>query len=163
MRSLKRITLILAVLLLLSASGCGRKRVGATYDPFVIFPATAQWAWDEGMNRLPTDPSTVELNLRAVVRDVITEGLAKRGYTMAPEDGKVDFLVHYQVGFGKRIGPDSVKGFGSLSLTLVDVSSNRDAWVGFIKTEVALALSEQDRRRRLQKRVDKMLRKFPPS
>jgi len=163
MRPLKRITLILAVLVLLSASGCGRKRVGATYDPFVIFPATAQWAWDEDMNRLRTDRSTAELNLHTVVRDVITEGLAKRDYTMARESGKADFRVYYRVGLGKRIGPDSVKGFGSLSLTVVDVSSNRDVWVGFITIEVAVARSEQDRRRRLQKRVDKMFRKFPPS
>jgi len=163
MRRLKRITLILAVLVLLSAAGCGRKRVGATYDPFVIFPATAQWAWDENMNRLRTDRSMDELNLHTVVRDVITEGLAKRDYAMASEGGKVDFLVYYRVGLGKRIGPDSVKGFGSLSLTVVDVSSNRDVWVGFIKIEVDLALSDKDRRRRLRKRVDKMLRKFPPS
>ena len=104
-----------------------------------------------------------ELNIRTVVREIVTDGLAKRGYTLAPEGEEAEFLVHYQVGIGKRIGPDSVKGFGSLSLTLVEVSTKRDVWVGFIKTEVALSLSEEDRRKRLRKRVDKMLKKFPPS
>ena len=163
MRLLKRITPVLAVLVLLSSSGCAQKRIGATYDPFVIFPATAQWAWDEGLNRLPTDPSITELNIRSLVRETITKGLARRGYTMSPEDGKVDFRIHYQVGIGRRIGPNSVTGYGSLSLTLVEASTNRDVWVGFVRTNVDVSLSETDRRKRLQKQINKMLRKFPPS
>jgi hypothetical protein len=163
MRLTKRITLILAVLALLSAFGCAPKRTGATYDPFVAFPATAQWAWDEGLNRLPTDPSMAELNIRTIVRDTITEGLAKRGYSMAPEGEQADFLAHYQVGIGKRIDRSSVKGFGSLSLTLVDPATSRDVWVGFVKTESDVSLSEADRRKRLQRNIDKMLGKFPPS
>jgi hypothetical protein len=160
---LKRITLVLAAIVLLSSFGCGPKRTGATYDPFVVFPATAQWAWDEGLNRVPADQSITDLNIRSIVRDIITKGLAKRGYSMAPDGGKVDYRVHYQVGTGKRIEPTSVKGYGSLSLTLVDASTDQDVWVGFVKTESDVSLSEKDRRKRLQKRVDKMLRKFPPS
>ncbi len=159
---LVRITLVLAFISLLSASGCA-KRIGATYDPFLMFPATAQWAWDEGMNRIPEDPSMQALNIRAVVREIITEGLAGRGYTMAPKSGKVDFLVHYQVGIGRRISADSVQGYGSLSLTLVDVSTNRDVWLGFVKTDADVSLPEAQRRKRLQKEIDKMLKKFPPS
>jgi hypothetical protein len=160
---LKRITLVLAAIALLSSFGCGPKRTGATYDPFVVFPATAQWAWDEGLNRVPADQSITDLNIRSIVRDIITKGLAKRGYSMAPDGGKVDYRVHYQVGTGKRIEQTSVKGYGSLSLTLVDASTDQDVWVGFVKTESDVSLSEKDRRKRLQKRVDKMLRKFPPS
>jgi len=163
MRLQKRITLVLAVLVLLGSSGCGEKRIGATYDPFAIFPATAQWAWEEELNRLPTDPSMTELNIRTLMEEAITKGLAKRGYEMAPAGGEVQFLVHYQVGIAKRIEPNSVKGFGSLSLTLVDPTTNRDVWVGFVKTKADIALSESDRRKRLQKQVDTMLKKFPPS
>ena len=162
MRLLKRITVVFAVIYLLGSSGCAT-RIGATYDPFLVFPATAQWAWDEGMNRVPQSPSMTALNIRAVVRDTITEGLARRGYTMAPEGGKVDFQVHYQVGIGKIIKPNSVKAYGSLSLTLVDVTTNRNAWVGFVKTPVDVSLSETERRTRLQKNIKKMLSKFPPS
>jgi hypothetical protein len=75
----------------------------------------------------------------------------------------VDYRVHYQVGTGKRIEQTSVKGYGSLSLTLVDASTDQDVWVGFVKTESDVSLSEKDRRKRLQKKVDKMLGKFPPS
>jgi hypothetical protein len=163
MRLTKRITLILAVISLLSAAGCGPKRIGATYDPFVMFPSTAQWAWDEGLNRLPTDPSLADLNIRTIVRETITKGLAKRGYTMAPEGEKADFLAHYQVGIGKKIEASSVKGYGSLSLTLVDTSTGRDVWVGFVRTQSDASLSEADRRKRLQNQIDKMLKKFPPS
>ncbi len=163
MRLQKRITLVFVVLVLLSSSGCGEKRIGATYDPFAIFPATAHWTWEEELNRLPTDPSITELNIRTLVEEAITKGLAKRGYEMAPEGGEVQFLVHYQVGIARRIKPDSIKGYGSLSLTLVDPATNRDVWVGFVKTEADIALSESDRRKRLQKQIDKMLEKFPPS
>jgi hypothetical protein len=162
MRLLERITLVVAVVALLSSSGCAKK-VGATYDPFVLFPATAQWAWDEALNQLPDDPSITALNIRTLVRETITEGLATRGYAMAPQGGKVDFRVHYQVGLGKIIKPDSVEGYGSLSLTLVEVSTNRDVWVGFIKTDVDVSTSEAERRKRLQKEVNKMLKDFPPS
>lgn len=163
MRLTKRITLILAVLALLGSFGCAPKRTGATYDPFVVFPPTAQWAWDEGLNRLPTDPSMEQLNISTIVRDTITVGLAKRGYTMAPEGEKADFLAHYQVGIGRRIDRSSVKGFGSLSLTLVDPSTSRVVWVGFVKTESDMSLSEAERRERLQGNIDRMLGKFPPS
>jgi hypothetical protein len=163
MRLQKRITFALAVFVLLSASGCREKRIGATYDPFAIFPATAQWAWEEELNRLPTDPSMAELNIRVLVEEAITKGLAKRGYEMAPEGGEVQFLIHYQVGIAKRIEPNSVQGFGSLSLTLVDPTTNRDVWVGFVKTRADITLSESARRKRLQQQVDTMLKKFPPS
>ena len=162
MRLLVRITLVLTFIALLSASGCA-KRIGATYDPFLMFPATAQWAWDEGMNRIPEDPSMASLNISTLVRETITKGLARRGYQMAPEGGKVDFRVHYQVGIGRRVKTSSVTAYGSLSLTLVDASTDRDAWVGFVKTDVDVSVSEADRRQRLQKKIDKMLRKFPPA
>jgi hypothetical protein len=143
---LKRITLVLAAIALLGSFGCGPKRTGATYDPFVVFPATAQWAWDEGLNRVPADQSITDLNIRNIVRDIITKGLAKRGYSMAPEGGKVHYRVHYQVGIGKRIETTSVKGYGSLSVTLLDASTDQDVWVGFLKNESNVSLSETERR-----------------
>ncbi len=42
------------------------------------------------------------LNIRSIVREAITEGLAKRGYTLAPAGGKAEFRVHYQVGIGQK-------------------------------------------------------------
>jgi hypothetical protein len=162
MRLLERITLVVALGTLLSSSGCAKK-TGPTYDPFLRFPATAQWAWDEALNRLPDDPAIAALNIRTLARETITEGLAARGYTLAPQGGKVDFRVHYQVGLGKIIKKNSVQGYGSLTLILVDVSTNRHAWVGFIKNDVDPSFSEAERRKRLQKEVNKMLKDFPPS
>ena len=87
MRLLKRITLLLAVIALLGCLGCA-KRTGATYDPFFLFPATAQWAWDEDLNQVPDDPSIAALNIPTIVRELITEGLASREYVMVPMGGK---------------------------------------------------------------------------
>jgi len=162
MRLLERITLVLAVIVLISSAGCA-KRIGATYDPFAIFPATAQWAWDEELNRIPEDQSMTALNIRTLVRETITEVLARRGYVKARSGEKVDFRVHYQVGTGKRVKPYSVKGYSSLSLTFVEVSTNRDVWVGFVKANVDVSISAAKRRMRLLKQVNKMLRKFPPT
>ena len=162
MRLIERIALALGVLGLLAASGCTTK-IGATYDPFVLFPATAQWTWDEAMNRMPSDPSMAKLNIEAIVRETITASLAERGYTLAPDGGPAHFRTHYQLGLGRVVKQDSVEAYASLSLTLVDTETNRSAWVGFIKTKVHIAVSESERRELLRKRLDKMLEDFPPS
>jgi hypothetical protein len=162
MRLLERNTFVLVVIALLGASGCAPK-IGATYDSFVIFPATAQWTWNEELNRSPKNPSMETLNIKSIVRETITEGLAKRGYTLAPAGGKVDFRVHYQVGLGQVIKQDSVKSYASLSLTLVDTKTDRSAWVGFIKTDADIAIPEAERRKRLRKKMNEMLKNFPPN
>jgi hypothetical protein len=162
MQLLKRHILVLAVIALLGA-GCSAKKIGATYDPFVIFPATAQWTWNTELNRIPKDPSMETLNVQNIVEDAIAEGLAKRGYTLAPADGKVDFRVHYQLGLGREIKQDSVKSYASLSLTLVDAKTDRSAWVGFIKTGADIAAPEAQRRKRLREQMNEMLKDFPPA
>ena len=163
MRLLKRITLVLTIIVLFSFIGCGKKRIGATYDPFVIFPATAQWTWDESLNRSSSDPSLTPLKVRPLLREAVTEGLARHGYTLAQEGEKVDFRIHYQLGIGRKIERDSTQGYASLSLTLVEASTDKKAWVGFVKTDADVTLSETDRRNRLQKQIDEMLKDFPPS
>jgi len=162
MHLLKRNILVLAVIALLGA-GCSAKKIGATYDPFVIFPTTAQWAWNTELIRIPKDPSMKTLNVQDFVQEAITEGLAKRGYTLAPAGGKVDFRVHYQLGLGREIKQDSVKSHASISLTLVDAKTDRSAWVGFIKTGTDIAAPEAQRRKRLREQMNKMLKNFPPT
>ena len=162
MRLLERSTLVLTVIALLGASGCAKK-IGATYDPFMVFPATAQWTWNDELNIIPDHPSMKTLNIQSIVREAITEGLAKRGYTLAPAGEKVDFRVHYQVGIGQKLKPGSVKSYASLSLTLVDTKTNRSAWVGFIKTDADIATPEAQRRKRLREQMNKMLKNFPPN
>ena len=162
MRLLERNTLVLAVIALLCTSGCAKK-IGATYDAFAIFPATAQWTWNDELNRFPKNPSMETMNIESIVRETITAGLAERGYTLAPAGGKVDFLVHYQVGLGQKVKQHSVKSYASLSLTLVDTKTDRSAWVGFIKTDADIATPEAQRRKRLRKQMNKMLKNFPPN
>ena len=162
MHLLERSTLVLTVIALLGASGCAKK-IGATYDPFVIFPATAQWTWNDELTRIPNHPSMETLNIESIVRETITEGLVERGYTLAPAGGKVDFQVHYQIGLGQEIRQDSVKSHASLSLTLVDTKTDRSAWVGFIKTDADIATPEAQRRKRLREQMNKMLKNFPPN
>jgi len=162
MRLRERSTLILAVIVLLGASGCASK-TGATYDPFAIFPATAQWTWNDALNSFPKDPSLDTLNIQSMVREVITESLAAHGYTLAPAGGKVDFRAHYQFGLGQVVNQDSVKAYASLSLTLVDAKTGRSAWVGFIKTDADIATPEAERRKRMREKMNEMLKDFPPN
>jgi hypothetical protein len=158
----RRISLVLAVIALLGSNGCA-SNIGTTHDPFVIFPETAQWAWDEKMNTLPSDPSMQALNIRTIVRESVTEALATKGYTLEPAGGKVDFRVHYQVGITKVITENSPKAYGSLNLTLVNVTTNRTVWVGFIKANVDVSISEAERRMRFSQELSKLLKDFPPS
>jgi hypothetical protein len=103
------------------------------------------------------------LNIKSIVQEAITEGLAERGYTLAPVGGKVDFRVHYQLGLGQKIKADSVKSYASLSLTLVDTKTDRSAWVGFIRTGVDITIPEAERRKRLRKQMNEMQENFPPN
>jgi hypothetical protein len=162
MRLLERNILVFAVVAVLGVSGCA-EHIGATYDPFEFFPATAQWTWNDELNRIPKHPSMESLNIESIVRETITEGLAKRGYTFAPAGEKVEFRVHYQIGIGQKIEQDSVESYGSLSLTLVDAKTDRSAWVGFINTDVDIAIPEAQRRERLREQMDEMLEDFPPN
>jgi hypothetical protein len=162
MHLLERSTLVLTVIALLGASGCGPK-IGATYDSFAIFPATAQWTWNDELIRIPKHPSMETLNIKSIVQEAITEGLAERGYTLAPVGGKGDFRVHYQIGLGQKIKEDSVKSYASLSLTLVDTKTDRSVWVGFIRTDADITTPEAERRKRLRKQMNEMLEDFPPS
>jgi hypothetical protein len=162
MHLLERNILVLAVIALIGVNGCAEK-IGATYDPFEIFPATAKWTWDEQSNRIPKHPAIESLNIENIVREAIIEGLAERGYTLAPAGEKVDFRAHYQIGLGQKISQDSVKSYGSLSLTLVDANTDRSAWVGFIKTDADIAIPETERRERLREQMNEMLEDFPPN
>jgi hypothetical protein len=162
MSRIERVALTLGVLGLLAVGGCTTK-IGATYDPFVLFPATAQWTWDEAMNSMPSDPSMAKLNIEAIVRETIVASLAERGYTLAPDGGTADFRAYYQLGLGQIVNLDSVESFASLSLTFVDTETNRSAWVGFITTRADIAIPDAERRELLRKRLDKMLKDFPPS
>ena len=71
-------------------------------------------------------------------------------------------LLSYEVAVGRVISQRETRGVGSVSLTLVETAFDNRVWVGFIRADVDMSLSEAQRRERIGNEMHNMLRDFPP-
>lgn len=67
------------------------------------------------------------------------------------------------MGIGRRVSKTSASAVGSLSLSLVASESKRQVWLGFVRVDVDTSLTKAQRRKRLQGKMKKLLKNFPPS
>lgn len=153
----------LALLLAFAASfACASDvPVGISYDPLERFPAQASWRWDDLRNLLPEDERVEARNLGPLVKEIVAAELTARGYREARSTGP-DYLISFQLQMNSRIRPEGSFVIGSLSLLLRDAESGRRVWVGFAQAEANLSRTEEERRARLTRIVQRMLRNFPP-
>jgi len=152
------LTLCLAFLL-----GCANDRIGATFDPLAVFPARAKWAWNDKANTLPADERLARLNLDSIVRDTARDAFAAKGYREAAPGESVDYYLNYEVGIGRVISPSSARAVGSVSYAFTEADSGRRVWLGFVRVDVDMSLTEAQRRTRLAAEVAELLKEFPPS
>jgi hypothetical protein len=110
----------------------------------------------------------VLIALAGCASDVAIESaLVNRGWNKATPE-KADALVSYQVGVSITIeaaepGSDEhSQAMGSISVALLDPKDKRRLWVGFIQAEVHAALTEQERRARIDAALDHLFKEFPP-
>jgi hypothetical protein len=61
------------------------------------------------------------------------------------------------------IGLDNSRTMASLSFTLVDSETNHRVWMGFVRTDVRMGLSEEESDERMHKALAKLLAEFPPA
>lgn len=156
-----QIQIVLAICLI-SFLGCSRT-VRYNYDPLAIFPATATWAWNDARNILPAHPSMKTLHVDRIFREVVEDAFAQRGYEMVPRGSEAEYEVHYEIGLGMQVGGKQRPAVATASIELTEIATGRRVWVGFMKTNVDVALSEEQRRNRLEREMRKILRRFPPS
>lgn len=154
-------TLLTALLLLLHLAGCASDLdVSTAADPLTRFPRQATYAWDAAANSMASDERLHALDLPALIKETANEQFAAQGYR-AVTSGSPDFRLSYELGLINWIGGDQ-KTIGSLSLHLVDPTSNRLVWNGYGKAPIHAGLSRAERKARLGEAIAEMLEEFPP-
>ncbi len=157
---------ILGKLLLVALAGCASDvAIETSYDPLAAFPREGRFAWAEGENSIPD--KLARLNLAELLPPAIESALVNRGWNKATPE-KADALVSYQVGVSITIeaaepGSDEHShAMGSISVALLDPQNKRRLWVGFIQADVHPALSQEERRARIDTAMERLFKEFPP-
>lgn len=175
-----RRTLFFRTAALLALTGCSGIDVTTTQDPKTDFSPFRTWAWWETVNNDAPDPDISELGRRRI-KNCISSELEAKGYAWGPAD-KADMLVKWvaaaggsvelaPVGFrfgvddpatsGETRGPSNIAE-GTL---VIDVLSNtpprRIIWRGVAEATVNRSLPDEERQKRIQKSVTKLLASFP--
>src|SRR5215471_3354753 len=131
-----------------------------SYDPLVVFPQQASFAWDPAASKLPDDPRIRELDLDPLIRQAADGAFAARGWR--PVSGAADFRLAYELGENRWNGSEGSTSVVSLSLFLTDAKSGRRVWSGYGRAEVQPGLTRDERGKRLRAALDRMLQGFPP-
>lgn len=135
--------------------------VATNYDPLFRFPAQATYVWDDAANSLPDNPSVDKKSTDALLRQVVDEAFAAKGYRVTT--GASDFKLSYQYTLHTFKGVESSHATGSVSLLLVERKTGRRVWTGFGEAEAYVGLTPEERRVRLREAFDRMLANFPPT
>ncbi len=157
---------VLGTLLLVALAGCASDvAIETSYDPLAVFPREGKFAWAEGENSISDKLS--HLNLADLLPPAIEGALVNRGWNKGTPE-KADALVSYQVGVSITVwaaepGSDEhSRAMGSISVALLDPESKHRLWVGFIQAEVHPALTQEERRARIDSAMERLFKEFPP-
>ena len=161
MHSRARLLVAALVFAVLACASNDEIPVSSSYDPLYLFPAQSTFAWDERANSLPEDPDIDRPATDALLKEVVGEAFAARGYRAAGADAP--YRLSYQYVVNRRRGPDESFAMGSVSLNLTERGTRRRLWTGFGRAEIYQGLTPEERRTRLREAMDRMLALFPPS
>ncbi len=180
-----------AVLVLATAAAAAGIKVKVQQDKNYQFAGRRTWAWDPvepvGVKVLQAmgDPEKLKAKFDPMVRPVIEQALAKRGFTKVEGD-KADFYVCYYLLLGPDVTsqyhgqfvgaipewglPDFLQSTSSLKVVeqgslVLDVSSTElktVIWRGVAGTEFDGRLNDSQRIARIEKGLADMLKNFPP-
>ncbi len=186
-----RLALLMISGIAVLSSGCSSMTIRSSHDPFARFPETGSFGWVAGPQNLPDDPRVDRASLDARIRKAVQSQLATKGYKLA-SDNNPDFLVAYHVAIEGELtaatvnqnyhswgyGPDGQWSFGphrqlpqssgpgfaqgSLVLDLVDPGATRILWRASAQARIVVSASEQEKDRRVNEAVRRMLERFPP-
>ncbi len=173
------------------SSGCSSMTIRSSHDPFARFPDSGSFDWVPGPQTLPEDPRLDRASVDARIKKAVEGQLADKGYSLAAS-GSPDFLVAYHVAFEGDLsattidnrysswgyGPDGRWGFGpdrrpardpailfergSLVLDIVDPGATRILWRASAQARIVVSASKEEKDRRVNEAVRRMLERFPP-
>jgi hypothetical protein len=146
--------------------GCAKDAidVSTTFDPLSRFPAQATYVWDTAASKLPDDPRFNQMDTDALIQEAANAEFAARGYRVAAGGtAPHQYRLSYDLTVHTWYGPDNSSSLGSLSLWLSDAATRRRVWMGYVRAEIHVGLSREERLDRLRKAMASMLEKFPPA
>ena len=175
----------------ITLAGCSPITVSTDYDPSIDFSDYRTYAWLPDLDKRIADPQSVDPRINNTlldkrVRKAVETHLGAKGYTMVSTDtpdlyvayhaaliGKVDVTTvnrHYGYGPGWRgrggsIGTEThVREYeeGTLILDLIDAKTESLIWRGLAQAEVWVTSTPEEREKRINEAVRKMLERFPP-
>jgi hypothetical protein len=136
--------------------------VSTTFDPLAQFPAQATYVWDQAANKLPDDPRIASMELDSLIQEAANAEFAKRGYRLSTT-ASAHYRLSYDLAVHTWYGPDNSSSQGSLSLWLSEVVSRRRVWMGYVRAEVHVGLSREERLARMREAMARLLERFPPA
>jgi hypothetical protein len=175
--------LVASVLLAAALSGCSTMQITTDYDVGMSFGGYKTWAWAAEPRPRSGDPYLDSDLLDKRVRRAVERELPARGYQQIGSGA--DFLVDYHVALENRVqvraigspygyGPGDWELFGaggiyartydegSLILDFVDAKSNELVWRGIARAEVYMSDGPEERERKVNEAVRRILERFPP-
>ena len=177
--------LLLYALALMAVSGCSSLQVSRDYDAARDFSVLRTYAWQHDMQPETGDPRIDNNLLDERVRRAVNDTLKNKGFRRA-DRGEADFLVAYFRNYRSRISGGSWNvgagrgsygrygsvGYGSdisqydqsiLTIDILSPDNNKLIWRGVgIRTSYE-GSSPGKMTRIVNKSVEKILKKFPPT
>jgi hypothetical protein len=148
----------------LALAGCASDPidVSTTFDPLTPFPAQATYLWDDAANQLPDDPRINQMEIDSLIREAANTEFAARGYRLSTA-GSAHYKLSYDLAIHTWYAANNTSSLGSLSLWLTDAATRRRVWMGYVRAEILVGLSREERLTRLEKAMARLLEKFPPA
>jgi len=152
--------------------------VAADIDPHADFSSYQTYAWDPDHTDSTGDPRMDDTDFDSWVRSFVADGLVARGLRETQESS-ADLLIHYHASVHQRFDVytvDSERGYeyhgeeeqlfdyeeGTLVLCMVDRSTSRVVWRGYVHTNVEGVMDDPELiEERLTEAVHKVLERFP--
>jgi len=158
----RKLSLALAAHLALVACASDPIDVSTAFDPLNRFPAQATYLWDEAANELPDDPRINQMDTDSVIREAANAEFAARGYQLSTS-GAGHYRLSYDLSVHTWYAANNTSSLGSLSIWLVDAATKRRVWMGYVRAEIHVGLSREERVSRLRGAMARLLAKFPPA
>ena len=168
---MKSVFNIIVLCLSILVSGCTAIKVDSNYDAGFDFSNLNSYSWLE----MPVDFPVDNLSSRNI-KTAIDQQMKNKGFSLTT--GAEDFIISLQ-GYKNTVrrapqstGPSQVSGQlleseqfqdGMFTVTIIDAKSYRLIWEGHAKGLVAPYLSTEDRIKKVNETVAKLLADFPPA
>jgi hypothetical protein len=178
---MRRYLHVYGILLLVVVAACRSAQVGYDYDRGADFSRYRSYAWVSTGQKATGDKRLDSSLVDARIRRAIDSQLRAKGYAVSA-GGSPDFLVAYHTGMKDLMKGASTQNYigdrahgtfttisdvqpyheGTLTLDIVDATSQRLVWQASVRADVDQSLDPKERDSRMEDVVRAMLAHFPP-